>query len=95
MPEIPPSRRRRRPARARPPLTGAQARALRAMAAAPDAPLRGVSWTTARALRSFGLCELGPGRRGRLTGDGHAAIASLASGAAPATPQGAAPDLAK
>jgi hypothetical protein len=83
MPELPPSSRRAR-SRARPPLTSAQMRALRAMAAAPDATLRGVSWTTARALRSLGLCELGPGRRGRLTESGQAALDELGSGAEPA-----------
>jgi hypothetical protein len=55
-------------------LTLAQARALRAMAAGAEVSLRGISWTTARALRALGLCELGPGRRGRLTGKGRAAL---------------------
>ena len=55
-------------------LTLAQTRALRAMAASAEVSLRGISWTTARALRALGLCELGPGRRGRLTGKGRAAL---------------------
>ena len=55
-------------------LTVAQTRALRAMAASTEVSLRGISWTTARALRALGLCELGPGRRGRLTGKGRAAL---------------------
>ena len=55
-------------------LTVAQTRALRAMAASAEVSLRGISWTTARALRALGLCELGPGRRGRLTGKGRAAL---------------------
>jgi hypothetical protein len=92
VPDTPAFQRRPRPPRVRPPLTAAQARALRAMAAAPDATLRGVSWTTARALRSLGLCELGPGRRGRLTGNGHAALDEMGPGVEPAKPEAPAPD---
>ncbi len=55
-------------------LTLAQTRALRAMAASAEVSLRGISWTTVRALRALGLCELGPGRRGRLTGKGRTAL---------------------
>jgi len=68
-------------------LTDAQARALVAMARSPDGNLRGISWTTARALRALGLCELGPGRRGRLTAEGLAALRDLARRAEAGPPQ--------
>jgi hypothetical protein len=58
-------------------LTAAQGRALQAMARAPELELRGFAWTTLRALRSLGLCELGPGRRGRLTPAGRESLRAL------------------
>ncbi len=70
----PPSARGRRGAGGARKLTVAQTRALRLMAASGEVSLRGISWTTARALRALGLCELGPGRRGRLTGKGRTAL---------------------
>lgn len=74
------SRRGRPPGRTkhRPTLTEAQARALRAMKS--GGSLHGISWTTARALRALGLCELGPGRHGRLTGRGLDALSALDTG---------------
>jgi hypothetical protein len=63
------------------------------MASAPDKRLRGISWTTVRALRALGLCEIGPGRHGRLTGQGRTALDALAAdGAAkPEPPRDSAP----
>jgi hypothetical protein len=89
-----PSRRVPRRRLARLVLTAAQARALRTMAAAGDeASLRGISWMTMRALRALGLCELGPGRRGRITRAGRTALCELAHAeAAPDPTETPAPD---